>query len=492
MLNGLEYKVEMQVSMSGDVTPLWLNANKYGLSSLEKSCGYVRAAVERPLRTDSVRKWGIGYGVDLAVPYNYTSNIVVQQAYVEGRWLHGTLSVGSRQYPMELKNNELSSGSQTLGINARPVPQIRLALPEYWTLPVAEGWIHLKGHIAYGRFTDEGWQHDFTSKRSKFNDGVLYHSKAGYLKIGNADVFCPLSVELGLEMAAQFGGTSYLPGEDGSLTEYKNSTGLKAYWQAFIPGGADANETKYRNVEGNQLGSWLIRLNWDEDTWCASLYADKYFEDHSAMFQLDYDGYGTGEEWNVKKKRRYLLYDFKDMMLGAELKLKYGKALRGVVFEYIHTKYQSGPIYHDHTPSISDHIGGRDNYYNHGIFPGWQHWGQVMGNPLFRSPIYNSDGNIMVQDNRFTAFHLGVDGNPSDNLHYRLLGTYQKGWGTYDSPYTKKHHNVSVLAEARYTFDSKRLKGWSICGGYGMDFGHILGHNYGFQLTISKTGMLSL
>lgn len=103
---------------------------------------------------------------------------------------------------MELKNNELSSGSQTLGINARPVPQVRLALSDYWTLPFANGWLHLKGHIAYGMMTDQNWQHNFTAKQSKYTDRALFHSKAGYLKVGNDEVFCPWSLEMGLKMVS--------------------------------------------------------------------------------------------------------------------------------------------------------------------------------------------------------------------------------------------------------------------------------------------------
>ena len=34
---GIEYGVEMQGSFSNGKTPLWLNANKHGLSSLEKN-----------------------------------------------------------------------------------------------------------------------------------------------------------------------------------------------------------------------------------------------------------------------------------------------------------------------------------------------------------------------------------------------------------------------------------------------------------------------
>lgn len=490
LAKALEYDIEMQSTFSEGRTPLWLNANKYGLSSLDNTNGYLRAGVFRPLRTDSARRWGMGYGLDVAVPYNFTSDFVVQQAFVEGRWLHGVMTVGSKEYPMELKNNLLSSGSQTLGINARPIPQVRIALPEYWTLPFAKGWLHLKGHIAYGRMTDDRWQHEFTDRKNKYADDVLFHSKAGYLKIGNEDVFCPFSLELGLEMAATFGGTAYRPDGKGGMTVLKGDTGFGAYWNAFVPGGYDTGETTYQNVEGNHVGSWLIRMNWDMDMWRFSVYADKYFEDHSAMFQLDYDGYGKGEEWDEKKKSRYVLYDFKDIMLGMELNIKYDRWINDVVFEYIYSKYQSGPIYHDHTNTISDHIGGRDNFYNHSIYTGWQHWGQVIGNPLYRSPIYNEDGTIMVKDNRFMAFHLGIDGRPFPRFMYRVLASWQEGLGTYDEPYENKRNNFSLLVEGEYAFGGKLLNGWKVKGGYGMDLGAILGDNYGFQVTIVKNGLI--
>lgn len=492
LLQNLEYSAELQATISNDKTPLWLNANRHGLSSLEDVNGYVRGALMRPLRRDSAFRWGLGYGLDVAVAHGFTSRVVVQQAYVEGRWLHGVLTVGSKEYPMELKNNSLSSGSQTFGINARPVPQVRLALPEYWTVPLTRGWLHLKGHIAFGRMTDDNWQHEFTGRKGKYADNVLYHSKAGYLKIGNEDRFCPWSLEMGVEMGTLFGGTSYVPNAEGGMDVYDNDTGLNAFWNAFFPGGADANETQYKNFEGDQLGSWVLRVNYENEHFGAHVYVDKFFEDHSAMFQLDYNGYGTGEEWNVKKKNKYMLYDFKDWMLGAEVNLKNERWLRDIVFEYIYTKYQSGPVYHDRTPSMSDHVGGRDNFYNHGIFTGWQHWGQVMGNPLYRSPLYNDAGVINVDNNRFMAFHLGLGGAPSDNLSYRILGTWQDGLGTYDNPYTKRKTNVSILAEATYTFNGKSLKGWGVRCGYGMDFGGILGDNYGVQFTILKRGLLSL
>ena len=486
LFDSLDYKAELQATLaSGDHNPLWLNANRYGLSSLKKANGYLRGALSRPLQRDSARRWGIGYGLDVAVAAGFTSTLVVQQAYAEGRWLKGVLTIGSKEYPMELKNQQLSSGSQTLGINARPVPQVRLALPDYWTIPVFGGWLALKGHIAYGKFTDSGWQKDFTSQQHRYTEGTLYHSKAGYLRIGKAGK--PVSVELGLEMACQFGGTAYMKDDDGDKV-FHNSSNLKAFFHALIPGGGEVNETTYQNDEGNHLGSWLARLNFDYDKWALGVYAEKYFEDHSAMFMLDYDGYGEGDEWNVKKRSRYLLYDLKDVLLGVELHLKRNSWLDHIVLEYLYTKYQSGPVYHDRTPSFSDHIGGRDNFYNHHIFTGWQHWGQVMGNPLYLSPLYNDNGVIEVKNNRFAAWHLGISGRPLPTLGYRLLASWHDGLGTYLMPYTHRRHNTSLLAEATWQFAPQ----WSLTGAFGADFGSIRGDNAGIQFTIRKSGILKI
>lgn len=491
MTSDVKYRVQMQASLSEGNTPLWLNANKYGLSSLQSANGYLMAGVERSLQADSMRRWAWGYGMDMAVVHHYTSNVVVQQCYATLHWLKGELTVGSREYPMELKNQLLSSGGQTFGINARPVPQVRLSLPEYWQVPLFAGWVHVKGFMAYGMLTDQRWQHEFTDRKNKYVDGALYHAKAGYLKIGKDDGKHPLSVELGLEMASVFGGTSYQPNGNGTMTIIENSSGLRDFWNAFIPSGGEQVETTYRNAEGNQLGSWMIRVNYDAPSWKLGVYADKYFEDHSSMFQLDYNGYGTGDEWNVKKDSKYFLYDFRDILLGAELQLKRGTWLKNVVVEYLYSKYQSGPVYHDHTPALKDHISGRDEFYNHYIYTGWQHWGQVMGNPLYRSPIYNTNGDIYVQNNRMQAVHVGVAGAVNSRLSYRLLGSWQEGFGTYKMPYAKPRYNRSVMVEADYRFACKELRGWDVKVAWGLDDGELIGHNCGAQITVTKCGVLS-
>ena len=477
----IEYKAETQVSASNHRTPLWLNANKYGLSSLESTNGYVRVGVERALQTDSAKRWAIGYGLDVVAPWHYNSKLIVQQAYAEVRWLHGALTVGSKEMPMELKNNRLSSGGQTFGINARTIPQVRLSLPQYWQLPLTNGWIHFKGYASFGQLTDDNWQETFTKRQSKYSKNVLYHAKAGYIKIGKNNAEKPLSLELGLEMSALFGGSF-------PLSNAQSGTNFRDYLHAFLPGGHEINEKDivYKNVEGDHLGSWLVRLNYETANWKASVYADKFFEDHSSMLQLDFDGYGEGEKWDERTRNKYLLYDFKDILLGAKLNLKNGSWLRNIVVEYVYTKYQSGPIYHDRTKVMADHIGGVDQFYNHSIYSGWQHWGQVIGNPLYLSPQYNSDGRIEIKDNRFVAYHLGVEGNVAKNINYRFLSTYRCGLGTYHNPYANEKKSVHLLLETNYAFKNK----WFVGLALGLDKGKTMGNNYGLQLTITKKGVL--
>lgn len=470
--------------VSGEHTPLWLNANKYGVSSVDGSSAIARVGVFRSLSCDSARQWAWGAGADVVMGWGLTSSCLVQQAYGELKWKHGLLTVGSKEQPMEFRDQELSSGAQTLGINAHPFPGVRLALPDYWELPFTKGWLAFKGHIFYGMQTDDNWQKDFTNRQSKYTERAKLHTKAGFLRIGKAGK--PFSVEAGIEMACQYGGRSYLYG-DQSAAPVENTDGLKGMIHALIPSGGEATEPdEYRNTDGNHLGSWLLRANYDAEKWGLSVYGDHFFEDHSSMFHLDYDGYGTGEAWNVKQDSRYFLYDFKDIMLGLELRLKSHPFLNRFVVEYLYTKYQGGPVYHDHTQQRPDHISGNDNFYNHYIFTGWQHWGQVIGNPLYRSPLYNNDGLIKVENNRFWAWHFGLSGNPM-NLHYRVLCSLQEGLGTYDSPVLYPERSLSVLVEVGHRFSAtSRFAGWSVTGAVGMDRGDLRGNSLGLQLTLSR------
>lgn len=471
--HGITYNAEIQTTNADGNSPLWLNANRYGLSSVDGHNGYVRIGLFKDTEGDN-SNWRIGYGIDVAAAYNFNSTFRIQQLYADFDYKRVRISAGAKQRKAELKNNRLSSGSQTLGINACPIPMVRFELPEYWSITGKSNWAAIKGHIGYGLLTDGRFQQDYVTAGNHYARHALYHSKAGYLRIGNSEKF-PLTFEGGLEMACQFGGTIYDAVSTDNATPHAIKMGhsLKDFVDATFGTGGDATDGEgYANATGNTVGSWLLRLNYQGKGWGVSLYMDHFFEDHSQMF---------------------LQYGWKDALIGAEVQLPANPIVSAIVYEHIRTTDQSGPVYHDHTEAIPDQISGIDNYYNHNLYAGWQHWGQAIGNPLFTSPLYNANGLLTFTNNRFKANHIGISGQPSASVDYRVLYTHQRSLGTYAEPYDAPVTSHSFMAEASYApshIGKLNTKGWKLTGAFALDHGTLLGNNTGFQLTISKSGLL--
>ena len=206
------YSAEVNATVSsGANTPFWLVNNRFGLSSIEKNNGYVRASLFKDSRKEGRRlTWGAG--VDLAVPWNFTSSFVVQQLYADLRYRNAELSVGSKEWTGGFNNLRLSSGDLLFSNNSRPIPQARLSLPDYVKVPFTNGWIGIKGYLAYGAFTDDSWQRHAAKNGARHTKHVLFHSKGGTLMVGDTQRF-PLTFEAGLQMGAQFGGQSMFQGQ---------------------------------------------------------------------------------------------------------------------------------------------------------------------------------------------------------------------------------------------------------------------------------------
>lgn len=469
----VDYGVESRVTATDGETPLWLSANRYGLSGVEYANGYLRLQAGHRAENDSLRKWRIGWRADVAATYGMSAPFVIQQLYTDIDYRALRLTIGAKEEPMQLKNNLLSSGSQTMGINARPMPNIRIALPEYLSLTGKSDWVAIKGHFGYGMLTDGGFQKDYCAMDAKRTEKVLYHTKAGYLRIGNEKKF-PLSFEGGLEWMTYFGGTAYIAGSVGGIgSKLEMPQRPKDFFDAIFGLGGDATDGDgYANATGNTVGSWIFRLNYKANNWRASIYLDHFFEDHSQMF---------------------FEYGWLDGLLGAEVELPQNPFVSTIVYEFLKTTYQSGPVYHDHTAAIPDQISGADDYYNHSIYQGHQHWGQAVGNPLYTSPLYRHDGTLTFSDNRFIAHHIGLMGQPTASLSYRLLYSHERSHGTYPAPHLTARHTDSFLIETTWR-PQKPIKhigdGWECGLALGMDRGNLIGNNFGLSLHIVKRGML--
>lgn len=469
--DGVEYNIERQVTFGNGNNPLWLNANKYGLSGINSDNGFVRLGVDGGNSLGSRGNWHLDYGADFAVGYNLSSSFVIQQLYAGVKYKKVGLWVGAKEHPAHLKNAELSSGSQTLGINARPIPDVRIEAPDYIPILRDKRWLSFKFHLGYGYTTDSRWQKHFAADGTRYTDNFFCHTKSFFLKIGDEEQF-PLVGEMGMEHATQFGGASYntFPGVPGKIDM---KSGIKDFIEALYSGGNDPTDV-YKNAKGNSVGSYLLSVSYKYGGGKVRLYFDHYFEDQSQLF---------------------FQYGWKDGLYGCELTLPKNPVIGSFVYEYVRTDDQTGPIYHDGNSQLPDQISAVDNYYNHLIYPGWQHWGQAIGNPLYTSPIYNSDHKLVFHNNRFRAHHFGISGNPTASLHYRMLYTYSANWGIYERPFDDKKYNTSFLTEI--TFSPRHIGRWNTSGNsvrcaFSFDRGSLLGNNTGFQLSFLSNGLLKL
>ena len=446
---------------SGEYTPFWHMANRQGINSHTNSAFHARLGVEGEHRFCS-KNIILEWGADAVVGYNLASTVFVQQAFFDFQWKKIRVSLGQKERRGDLPNQRLSTGSLVESGNARPIPQIRLELPEYWNIPGTKGWFGIKGHLSYGWFTDGAWQEKFFSETSPRAKGTLYHSKAGSMRIGNEDKF-PLTAEIGLHMVTQFGGSCYNTNREPGKY-FENPVRLKDYFYALIPLGGDASYDAgdQANVAGNMLGAWQGAITWNSDKWKLRTYYEHAFEDHSQLFWE----YGLWTE----------------QLIGLELEFKQSKLARNIVFEYFNLKNQSGPIYHDKNSTFPDQISCADDNYNHGKYPGWFNYGQMIATPLCTSPIYNADGIQYCYNNRVEAFHFGMEGDIMDWLGYRTLYTRSNNWGAYKKPFKEIKTNRSAMIEL--TFKPQIMKGWSICTSFALDNGDLYGNNYGGMLTV--------
>lgn len=450
---------------SGDYAPLWLSANRQGIVSPYANSAYERVGYSQEFTAgnDSTNAWKFNIGADVMLTQNAQSNFFIHQLYGEVAYKKLCLTVGQKERMVNFRNNRLTSGGMSQGINAQPIPEALLYI-DYFSAPYTNHWLHLRGRIGYGKTTDQNWQKEWVAKGRRHTSNTLYHEKAFEFKIGREEKY-PLIFEFGLQMMTQFGGTSY--DVDGGRSHDDNAPvvmaeNLNAFWHAFWPmGSSDAIDGMHPNAEGNIVGSYNLAFTWKKEDWYLRAYYERVFEDQSMLT---------------------VQYGLFDHLAGFEAKFRDNPYVSHVLVEHISTKDQAGPIYHDATVNIPESYTGRDNYYNHGLYTGWQNWGMGIGHPLLTSPIYNTDHHLVFRSTRIRALHLGIDGNPTSELAWRAMATITRNWGTYSEPYDDIIHQQHYMAELSYA--PQRLSNWSGTLGIGLDHGKLIGNSFGAQCTI--------
>ena len=473
------------VASTGKHTPFWLVSNKHGNSSLENNNANLSFGVYRDF--DKKRGFTWAYGAEFIGAWHHTAPFYIQQLYADLKYNCWELSIGSKERWSEGKHRTLSGGGLTFSPNARPIPQVRFGINEYTTVPWwFNGWVQVKGHFSYGRHTDDRFQQKFTAEAirgTRYTENILFHEKTAFMKIGNRDKG-PFSVELGLEMYSQFGGRVWEKRPEGDIIRYDLPYSYREYIKAFIPmsGGSDSPDIDKLNVNGNILGSWHFAMNYERDDWKIKAYYEHFYEDHSGLFGLDYHN-------NLEGDKEWVTYlPWRDGLYGLELIVPKNSVINAIVYEYITSRDQSGPILHNPGENLLEQAGGADTYYNHSFYQSWQHWGMAICNPHILSPAYNTNHNLTMPNQRVRSHHIGFDGTPSDATHYRMMLSWSKHWGSVIDPLPDPMTQLSVMGEIDYLPQS--WEGWQLTGAIAYDRSKLIGNNFGGMLTIRRTGWI--
>lgn len=478
-LSKIGYELQSNITISsGKHAPFWLVSNRHGQASLANNQALLSIGLHR--RFDQKQGFTWAYGAEIVGAWNYPSAFYLQQLYADVKYNCWELSIGSKERWSEGKHRTLSGGGLTFSPNARPIPQVRFGINEYATVPwLFNDWVQVKGHLSYGKYSDRKFvkSHMANAPRgSYYTYDILMHEKTVFVKIGNEER-SPLSVEIGLEMYSQFGGKFMIRrnGMSDSL-RYDIPHSYMEYLKALIPmgGGSDAPSSDQQNINGNVLGSWHLAANYQSEDWRMRLYYEHFYEDHSGLL-----GYHK-----IRKGEVVSYFPWYDGLYGCEIDLPSNRIVSTIVYEYITSRIQSGPIVN----YWQDHLVGKDSYYNNSIYQSWQHWGMAICNPHHLSPLYSETATMNMPYTRICSHHIGCEGSPTPQLGYRFMGSWSKHWGSYDDPLPEPQTQLSLMTELSYI--PSRWTGWQFTGAFAIDRSQLIGNNLGAMLTIRKQGLI--
>lgn len=462
---------------SGSFAPLWLSSNRQGTISPYANSSYERIGYKHDLDfgrnvCDSIAGtmkpvWHFSAAADLMLSQNAQQTLAVHQLYGEISFMKVKLTIGQKERMIDLRNNRLTSGGLSQGINARPIPEAIVDV-DYFSIPFCNHWWKWRGRLGYGKTTDGKWERNWINDAAKdrYNSNILYNERMIGWKIGDEERF-PLVFEPSLLMMTQFGGTSYNVVTETGKYDIEHTEDFNAFWHAFWPMSSEGEtDGVIKNAAGNTLGSYNFALSWVTKNWKIRGYYERFFEDQSMLT---------------------VQYGLFDHLAGVDAELPKNPYISHILIEHMSTKDQAGPLFHDKTDNMPESYTGIDDYYNHSLYSGWQNYGMTIGNPLITSPIYNKNHQFRFNNNRLRALHIGVDGNPTDWLSWRFLATITRNWGTYFEPFDDVRNEQYFLAEA--TVCPTKFAGWQATIGIGYDHGDLdmIGTSFGAQITIRKT-----
>ncbi len=424
---------------TGKYAPFWLTANTYGLVSNAQFGGLVNAGVRKGNDRDA-RWWDYSYALTLsgrADSYGVAGSI--HEAYGHVRLWCFDVTAGIK--PLQFGNqHDLSAGGFLFSRNSPSYPVISVGIDKYTAFPFSYGYLEIKGGLTHGWFLN----------RIGTKNTLLHHK---YIA-GRLGGKLPVNISYEFHHVGQWGGVSPVFGPLG--------TSFSDFMNMFLVRSGGVNNSDKINAYGNHIGSQMVGVDVKFSDWKFNFYWQNIFEDGPI--------YIIGRTMNAV-----------DGLWGVAIEQKRWRFIHSVLYEFLATTDQSGPI-HDVDGVV---FGGRDDYFLNSAFSqGWTQGGYTIGTPFITSPIYGQE--IYPENNRVFAHNVAVAGNVY-GYEYLLRVSHVENYGRYLKP-------VRGNNTALYLAVQKEVPQWwglRFKATFAADFGTQFGNSAALMIGVVKCGLIN-
>lgn len=382
-------------SFVSNEAPFWFKSNNF--ARIDNSKIGTLLQVESNLKKKFGNDFSLDFGAELDARLSENTSLLLPFFFSKISFKEINLTVGRFYNSREQMGEEFSTGSLVISSNAIPIPKIMLDV-DYVSFPFTQNVFQIKGSFAHG------W---FEENRTIISPYLHESSLYGKLNFKNVEIYA------GLRRFAIWGGESRDPSIGSLPSSFRDL--IKIVFSQEGGEGAPSLDQEYKL--GNHFGNYDTGIKINQDNFVLEFYWQNLFEDKDGL----------------------VLKNARDGLFGLSFFKNQNSLFRGVVYEHIYSKDQSGPIGADGTRGGP---GGRDNYYNHSFYRnGWTYFGNSAGTPFFTLRANKSYDEPYFENNRILVHHLGISGDYFESLSYKLLFSYSRNYGTYQDQEIELNRN---------------------------------------------------
>lgn len=442
------YRVEAFGEYStGDKVPYGLQNHTWGVMPLDGNAYYGKAGVFHKQKLNKALSYELGADLVATSSQPNQNTFWVQQAFAGVNWKFLALRIGSKEDSRSNSwNPNLNSGDLVYSDNARPIPEIKISIPDYIAVPGTKRNLYVKGELSFGKLLDGHYlEKEVENSLHPYVKNPYTQYKALYLRVGNIEWHQNgLQLTIGAQDMALWGGTVYQLKQNALVKEDATANNL---FDIVIPG----SEAKH----GAHWGSYDFRMDYGRD------YADEVFS-----FYIQHP---------LKNAKDVKLVNLPDNLYGVEYKSLQKRLLSGFVFEYLSARQTNKE--------------NQSNYYNQRIYgQGASYYGIGFGNSLFISPRENFVNSIAFMNNKIWGIHSGIEGYVTRTLKYAGWASYIESKG---SPYYAYRRLRAASATLDVTYSYPKVSGLTVSALLSYNKGRLVNLGcFAAGISVKKTGKL--